>query len=71
VEARVKPVLPPFDQLLRCVRSMGAQMPEGPNYVAYERFMAMLPADASPDEYVRFKHVAAAAAGVLVGYGEK
>ncbi|MCR4300187.1 MAG: hypothetical protein NUV51_01110 [Sulfuricaulis sp.] len=67
----MKVELSPFDQLLRCVRSMGAQMPEGPNYAAYDRFMAMLPADASPDEYVRFKHVAAAAAGVLVGYGER
>ncbi len=70
----MKVELSPLEQHVRNVRLIGFQKPVGPNWGAYERFMAefheMFP-QATGDEYVRFKHVAAAAAGVLIGYGEK
>lgn len=55
------------------VRTIGFQRPPEPDHAAYERFMAEFHVafpQATGDEYVRFKHVAAAAAGVLIGYRE-
>jgi len=65
--------LPPFERHLLRVRQIGLHRPSAPDHAAYERFMGdfhrQFP-DATADQYVRFKHVAAAAAGVLIGYGE-
>ena len=70
----MKAELPPFERYLASVRQIGAHRPMRADHAAYERFMAEFHAafpNATGDEYVRFKHVAAVAAGVLVGYGEK
>lgn len=66
--------LDPFERHLRAVRAIGAQRGPGADHAAYERFMDEFHRDypgATADQYVRFKHVAAAAAGVLIGYREK
>ena len=65
--------LPPFERHLLRVRQIGLQRPQAPDHGAYERFMGEFHRDypdATADQYVRFKHVAASAAGVLIGYGE-
>lgn len=62
-----------LEQHIRSVRLLGWQRGAAPDHAAYERFMAEFHRDypeATADQYVRFKHVAAAAAGVLIGYGE-
>lgn len=66
--------LPPLDRWLARVRQIGAHRPHRADYAAYERFMAEFHRafpQATADQYARAKHVAAAAAGVLIGYGEK
>lgn len=71
---RVNDELSAFERHLRNVRAIGVQRPPEPDHAAYERFMGEFHRafpDATVDEYVRAKHAAAAAAGVLVGYGEQ
>lgn len=63
----------PFERHLRVMRAIGLQRGPAPDFALYERFMGEFHRDypeATPDRYVRFKHVAAASAGVLIGYGE-
>jgi len=63
-----------FEQHLRTMRAIGLQRGPAPDQDLYERFMGEFHRDspaATPDQYVRFKHVAAASAGVLIGYGEQ
>ena len=66
--------MPAFERYLASVRQIGVQRPMRADHAAYERFMAEFHQafpQATADQYVRAKHVAAAAAGVLVWYGEK
>lgn len=70
----MKDDVPPFERYLACVRAIGAQRPMQADHAAFERFMAEFHQafpQATADQYVRAKHVAAAAAGVLIGYGGK
>lgn len=63
----------PFERHLRVVRAIGLQRGKATDFALYERFMAEFHRDypdATADQYVRFKHVAASAAGVLIGYRE-
>lgn len=63
----------PFERHLRVMRAIGAQRGPEPDRAAYERFMAEFHRsfpNATGDEYMRFKHVAAAAAGTLISYHE-
>jgi len=70
----VKVEVPAFERYLASVRQIGVQRPMRADHAAYERFMAEFHQAfprATADQYVRAKHAAAAAAGVLIGYGEK
>lgn len=63
----------PFERHLLRVRQIGLQRPQAPDHAAYERFMGDFHRQfpyATADQYVRAKHVAASAAGVLIGYHE-
>lgn len=70
----MKVEIPPFERYMASVRQIGVQRPMRADHAAYERFMdefhQAFP-QATADQYVRAKHVAAAATGVLVGYAEK
>ena len=69
----MKVEVPAFERYLASVRQIGVQRPMRADHAAYERFMdefhAAFP-NATGDEYVRFKHVVAVAAGVLITYHE-
>lgn len=62
-----------FEQHLRTMSALGLQRGPVPDHDLYERFMGEFHQafpNATGDEYVRFKHVAAVAAGVLITYHE-
>lgn len=70
----MKVEVPAFERYLASVRQIGVQRPMRADHAAYERFMAEFHQafpQATADQYVRAKHVAAAAAGVLIGYREQ